>query len=468
MSVFLCPGCNELFLSAETSCPRCGMTGMAPPESLLPEADTGIQGSATDFNADQVEIAVDNMLLEGQQLHIYECQRILGHGGMGIVYLAHNGALHRHCALKVLSPRRISADVDYVERFAHEARAAAALVHPHVVTTHAVGVQDGHHYLEMEYVAGRSLQQEIDESGAIGPLRATEMATGIASGLAAAHRLGIVHRDLKPDNILVTPAGRPKIGDFGLAKRVQTNLTRPGQLAGTPNFMAPEIFDGNPATPSSDVFALGVCYYLMLTGRLPFESESLSGLMNTVLTGEYTPVRELNPAIPLDMAECVALMLARSPKNRPVDGNAVSQLLQAVLGSARDLDTLVYDAFANFPIAECRPFGAGFEIRLQLPHGRGQSVFVENSEHSAGDRLLLIYSVCCDAKPTFYEQALRLNAEVQHGSLSIRDIDGRTCFVMVDTYPRATVDVEEIRRSVVEVGTQADKIECLLTRRDEN
>jgi len=267
---------------------------------------------------------------------------------------------------------------------------------------------------------------------------------------------------------LLSPSGAPKIVDFGLAKRVQTEQTGPLDLAGTPNFMAAEIFSGEPASPSSDVFALGVCYYLMLTGKLPFECDSLRGLINRVMAGDYPAIREVNPAVPLDMAECASMLLSRSVSNRPVNGLAASHLLQAVLGGTRDLETLVYDAFNAVPMAECRPHGNGFEIVLQLAGGRHQSVFLENSDHSAGERLLLIYSICCPALPEFYEQALRLNSQVLHGGLSIRDIDGVPSFVMVDTYPRATVEGEEIRRSVVEVGFQADSIELTVTGRDVN
>ncbi|MCH2211809.1 MAG: serine/threonine protein kinase [Fuerstiella sp.] len=431
---------------------------------LFPEfCDRSAAGSGS---VDTLEHPVDDLIPEGQQLHIYDCRRMLGRGAMGVVYLAHNRSLHRLCALKVLSPRRVSLDVDYTGRFQIEARAAAALVHPNVVTTHAVGVCDERHYLEMEYVAGGSLQREIQVCGPLDPIRATQFALGVADGLAAAHRLGIIHRDLKPDNILVTPSGSPKIGDFGLAKRVHSVEAEHARLAGTPNYMAPEIFQGEPATTSSDVFALGVCFHLMLTGRLPFESHSMHGLMNVVMSGDYRPVRELNPTVPLDVAECAAMLLSRSPSNRPANGAGASQLLQAVLGDSRDLETLVNDAFDEVPIAECLQRGHRFEIRIQLPGGRGQSVFLENSDHPAGHRLLLIYSVCCPAEAEFYEQALRLNAKVLHGGLAIREVEGLPYFVMVDTYPRATVDGEEIRRSVVEVGLQADRIERLLTGKD--
>ncbi len=162
------------------------------------------------------------------------------------------------------------------------------------------------------------------------------------------------------------------------------------------------------------------------------------------------------------------MLLSRSPSNRPVDAADARQLLQAVLGGARDLETLVHEAFDNVPMATWQPRGSGFEVRLRLANGRGQKVYLENSDHQAGERLLLIYSVCCPARPGFYEQALRLNAQVLHGGLSIRDIDGMPSFVMVDTYPRATVAAEEIRRSVVEVGFQADNIERKLTGADRN
>ena len=388
---------------------------------------------------------------------------------MGVVYLARNTSLQRLCALKLLSPRRIQTDIDYVARFENEGRAAAALVHANIVTTHAIGHADDYHFLEMEYVAGNALQHEIDTLGAIGPIRSTAMAVGIASGLAMAHRLGIIHRDLKPDNVLVTPGGIPKIVDFGLAKRVVGADVDGQALAGTPYFMAPELFEGQPATPATDVYALGVCYYLMLTGRYPFEGDSVNSLMQTILTAKYTSVRRINDAIPLDIAECVSLMLNREPDRRPRDGEAASQLLRAVLGSAQDLDNLIYDAFNGLPNIRWKRDGHDrFLVCLTLRGDRTQTVYIENSEHSPGDRLLMIYSLCCPASPNFYEEALRLNAVVHHGGISIRDIDGQPHFVMVDTYPRGTVSGEEIRRSVIELGSRADFVEERLTGKDLN
>jgi len=428
-----------------------------------------ITEGGVDTSSASTEIELDQLLLPGQVLDIYQCEKMLGRGAMGVVYLARNSSLQRMCALKLLSPRKVSQDIDYVERFENEGRAAAALVHPNVVTTHAIGRADEFHFLEMEYVPGHSLQREIDEHGAIGAIRSTAMAIGIANGLSLAHRLGIIHRDLKPDNVLVTPGGVPKIVDFGLAKQIVGKDFPNANLAGTPYFMAPELFNGESASPSSDVYALGVCYYLMLTGRFPFEGDSISALMKAILSAEYTSVRHINESIPLDIAECVALMLNREPQNRPRDAGAASQILQAVLGSARDLDVLMYDAFNGLPgIQWERDTRDGFRVRLTLRHQRTQTLFIENSEHSPGERLLMLYTICCEARPSFYEDALRLNSVVHHGGISIRDIEGTPYFVMIDTYPRATVSGEDIRRSVIELGYRADAVEQLLTGKDVN
>lgn len=464
----ICPHCQHAVAMNSGRCPRCGKPtlndrGETPCDTVI------VHAGNTNVDKVSTEIELDQLLLPGQVLDIYKCEKMLGRGGMGVVYLARNTSLQRLCALKLLSPRRIQTDIDYVARFENEGRAAAALVHPNVVTTHAIGRADDFHFLEMEYVAGNALQHEIDMQGAIGPIRSTTIAVGIASGLAMAHRLGIIHRDLKPDNVLVTPGGIPKIVDFGLAKRVVGADVEGYALAGTPYFMAPELFEGQPATPSTDVYALGVCYYLMLTGRYPFEGDSVNSLMKSILTAKYTSVRRISEAIPLDIAECVSQMLNREPDHRPRDGGAVSQLLQAVLGSVRDLDNLIYDAFNGLPnIRWQRDHSDRFRVCLTLRGDRTQTVYIENSEHSAGDRLLMIYSLCCRASPDFYEDALRLNAVVHHGGISIRDIDGQPYFVMVDTYPRGTVSGEEIRRSVIELGCRADFVEERLTGTDLN
>lgn len=466
-ALLYCPGCNGTFAAeGEThDCPRCGAE-IDRHEVDLHTAETQLMHSGdVRFDEGRTAVLLDERF-DGRTLHVYECESLIGRGGMGQVYLAKHLELHRRCALKILSPKTGVGDFDYVQRFMAEGRAAAALVHPHIVTVHAIGEFNGHHFLEMEFVAGRSLQSLVDREKALTPVRATVLAGQIAEGLAMAHRHGIVHRDLKLDNVLLSHAGVPKIADFGLAKRVRSSETEGRFVCGTPYYMAPELFDGAPATPASDVYALGVCFYLMLTGEVPFHAGSFSALSQLVSRTPVPNIRASHPAIPLEMAECVEQMLAKAPTARPRDGVAAAQLLQAVAGHVRDVESLLQESFAGDETISWTREGSKYHVHVKLADGRQQSLFVEPSEHSAAERLLLIYSVCCEARPDYYEEALRTNARLPHGGLAIREIDGRNMFVMVDTYPRGTVDAEEVRRSVLEVAYRADAVEHELTGGD--
>jgi serine/threonine-protein kinase len=470
-SAICCPGCNERFarLAGTSNCPRCGanVPGFSEPElgETLLIRDLADDGQLPGTVRDQ-QTSLDGLV--GTDLHVYRCESLLGAGGMGRVFLARHRDLERFCALKILLPRLVAKDTDYVARFQHEGRATAALVHPNIVTIHAIGEMKGFHFLEMEFIPGRSLQKLLDTEGRLTPTRSAVLCARIAEGLAAAHREKIIHRDLKPDNVLLTHQGIPKISDFGLAKRVapHADSSSADTICGTPNFMAPELFYGDRATTMSDVYALGVCFYLMLTGRLPHTAGSFRRLQQLVSTEPPPNVRKHCPDIPLEMVECLSLMLAKSPANRPRDAIEATQLLKAVLGELRDVESLLKEAFDGGTGVTWTRSGQKYTLQLALPEGRRQTVFVEPSAHSSSERLLLIYSTCCEAAPAFYEQALRLNAEIPHGGLSIREVDGQMQFVMVDTYPRATVDVEEIRRSILEVAYRADAVENLLTRQD--
>ncbi len=467
-NIRFCPGCNERLLAVEGDCSRCGVSLVDIVHDQLQETLLihDWHGGCNYYT----EPAEEQDALLGSELGVYQLESLIGSGGMGRVYLAHHQQLGRRCALKILSPKSTRVDQDYIERFLNEGRATASLVHPNVVTIHAIGQAEGLHYLEMEFIPGRSLQRLLRDEQRLTPVRATVLATTIAEGLACAHRAGIVHRDLKPDNVLLNHQGLAKIADCGLAKRISTIRRQklPKDLAGTPNFMAPELFQGSPATPASDVYALGVCYFLMLSGRLPFVANSIEELMSQVATEPLPNIRDLAPRVSLEMGECLSLLLDKSPQNRPCDGIEAAQLLHAVLGQTRDLESLLKEAFLGDPSVQWNREDHRYRLKYQLPDGRHQTVFVEPSEHVAAERLLLIYSTCCPADATFYEAALRLNSEILHGGLALRVVEGREYFVMVDTYPRATVDVEEIRRSILEVACRADAIEKRLTGDDQH
>jgi serine/threonine-protein kinase len=235
-------------------------------------------------------------------------------------------------------------------------------------------------------------------------------------------------------------------------------------LAGTPHFMAPELFLGQEPTPASDVYALGVCLYRMLTGRYPYTRPKLTDLIAAVTNDPLPHLRLEHPHIPLEIAESVFAMLARSPANRPRDGIEAAQLLQAVLGGARDIETLLHEALDDLPTIAWRAEGPRYVATVELADDRRQQVFIEAT--NGEDRLLTIYSVCGPADPQYCAEALRRNASIIHGALAIREIEGAPHYVMVNNYPRATVDAEEIRQSVLDAALHADALERRLTESD--
>lgn len=392
--------------------------------------------------------------LAGREIAGYRIERLLGRGAMGRVFLARHGRLDRACALKVFDAAAVASDPAFLERFVEEGRAAASLVHPNVITVHAIGEADGLHFLEMEYVRGGTLADRARE-GALPPTDATWLAEQVASALAIAHGAGIVHRDVKASNVLVTADGVAKLSDFGLARRVRDPAR---DLCGTPEYMAPELFVGAPGDARTDVYALGVLYHVLLAGAPPFQGKTVAELLRQLRTSDVEPA----PGLPPRVSDCLRALLARDPRERPADGAAARTMLDAALRDARPLDALLRAAFSSEQGIGWEREGGKYRMRLRLPGGRGQTLYVEET-----DDLLLIWSACAPADAAHHEYALRLNAEIPHGAVCIRDVAGVPTYVVVDTYPRPSADVESLRRSVVEVARRADEVEHLLTGNDE-
>ncbi|MEZ6056049.1 MAG: protein kinase [Planctomycetaceae bacterium] len=468
-TAYFCPGCSTCFavLGSTGVCPKCGMwlveDGYVSPGDptillqFLPDAGTSGQSRLETNDAQSLERLI------GSNLHVYEVDSLLGRGGMGWVFLATHRDLKRPCALKILAPHAVCKEVDYLQRFEEEGRNAAALVHPNIVTTHAIGRHDDLHFLEMEFVPGRSLSDSIQAKN-LTPLRSLTIAAGIAAGLGTAHLQGIVHRDLKPDNVLLTHQGVPKISDFGLAKRIGTGRVSeagipPRFLAGTPQYMAPELFHGADPSPASDVYALGVTLFQMLTGELPFLKPKLSELIATVTHDELPDLRRMVPGLPLDVAEVVYAMLSRSPSNRPTDGIMATQYLLAVLGHSRDFREMIREALDGDRNVTWVADGSRFVVDVALPDNRRQRVFLDAQDDGGLDRVVSIYSLCGLANSQLFGEALRLNSQHLHGALALRQIDGEEHLIMVNSYPRATVDAGEIRQSVHEIARNADAFE---------
>jgi TolB-like protein/tetratricopeptide (TPR) repeat protein len=262
----------------------------------------------------------------GTRLGPYEITEPLGKGGMGEVYRARDSRLERSVAIKILAPQ--ARDSDGARRFDREARAVASLSHPHVVALFDVGEQDGVAYVVTELVEGDTLRDRL----ARGPLRtqeAAELAGQVAEGLSAAHDRGLVHRDIKPENIVITPAGRAKILDFGLAKAdamsrepssSQTDptvsvLTEPGMISGTVGYMSPEQVRGEPVDARSDIFALGSVLYEMLAGRRPFAGDSKVETLNAILK-EEPAIPPPGLRLPEELTRILQRCLAKRKENR--------------------------------------------------------------------------------------------------------------------------------------------------------
>ena len=245
----------------------------------------------------------------GRSLGGYRILRKLGQGGMAVVYKAHEESLSRVVALKVIA-QHLSENPQFITRFQREAQAAAQLSHPNIVQIYAIGEDDGVHYFSMEYVKGRSLGEIIEDEGFLTAGRALPIIEQAAEALAVAHEAGIVHRDIKPANIMLDGAGRVKVADFGIAQMAtETRMTQSGMLVGTPEYISPEQCRNEKLDGRSDIYALGVTLYQLLSGRTPFNADTPHALVMQIVEGPIPRVGELNPTIPADVQNVVAKMM---------------------------------------------------------------------------------------------------------------------------------------------------------------
>jgi hypothetical protein len=247
----------------------------------------------------------------------YELLQEVGHGGMGVVYLARQVSLDRVVALKTIRPGCLSGDED-LQRFRTEAEATARLRHPHIVTIHEVGVVEGQYFYSMDYIGGPSLAQRLIGGPLPGPAAAGYV-LAVARAIAYAHKQGILHRYLKPSNILLDADDQPHVTDFGLAKKLgDTGQTRTGAILGTPGYMAPEQAAGktHELGPACDVYGLGAVLYELLTGRPPFKSETPLHTLAQVLEHEPAPPRLLNATVHRDLEAICLKCLEKDPRRR--------------------------------------------------------------------------------------------------------------------------------------------------------
>lgn len=281
----------------------------------------------------------------------YEVERLIGIGGMGVVFKAFDTELNRPVAVKVLAPHLAGSGAAR-KRFSREARAAAAVVHEHVVAIHNVETEGASPFLVMPYVAGESLQQRIDRRGPLELCEILRIAMQTAAGLAAAHAQGLVHRDVKPSNILLEQGiERTLLTDFGLARASDdASLTHTGYHPGTPQYMSPEQARGDSVDARSDVFSLGSVIYTMSTGRPPFRAETNYGVLRRITDSDPRPIREVNPSIPEWFEGLVSRLLAKDITQRFQTAREVAELLEQCLAHVQQPTSTALPA-------ACRTFG---------------------------------------------------------------------------------------------------------------
>lgn len=282
----------------------------------------------------------------------HEVQGVVGAGGMGVVLKAFDPALDRMVAIKILAPHLATSGAAR-QRFAREAKAAAAVLHPNVVAIHGVsdGGSTGLPYLVMPYVRGATLQARIDLEGGLPLIEILQVAAQVADGLGAAHQQGLVHRDIKPANIMLEDGvERVSIMDFGLARTVDdATLTQSGVIAGTPQYMSPEQARGDSVDTRSDLFSLGSLLYVMSTGRPPFRAETAYGILRRITDETARPVREVRPDLPLWLGTLIGRLHAKSVDDRFQSASEVADVLRGCLAHVQSASSELPEVLRQKP-----------------------------------------------------------------------------------------------------------------------
>ncbi|MDI6413938.1 Stk1 family PASTA domain-containing Ser/Thr kinase [Solobacterium moorei] len=246
----------------------------------------------------------------------YEVVQHIGQGGMADVFLAIDTILNRHVAIKILRSDQ-STDAISILRFEREAQAATTLAHPNIVEIYDVGEYKNHHYIVMEYVAGKTLKKVIRDRAPLLNLEAVDTMRQLTSAVAEAHKRGIIHRDIKPQNVIVKSDGSLKILDFGIATaKGSAQLTQANNVMGSVHYLAPELAKGEPASPQSDIYALGIVFYEMLTGDVPFKADQAIQIALQHMREPMPSVRKANPNVPQSVENIIIRATAKNPKLR--------------------------------------------------------------------------------------------------------------------------------------------------------
>ena len=358
---FACPQCRKTLRTRaemagkKSKCPGCGHAVVVPAPAASPATVSLAPTTAGEPAPRAGEEEAWDFLAPSQaadeigRLGPYRILKVLGRGGMGVVFRAEDPSLKRIVALKAMLPT-LAASPSAKKRFLREAQTAASIKHDHIVTIHQVGEDRGAPYLAMEFLHGEPLDARLKRDGALPVAEVLRIGAEMADGLAAAHDAGLIHRDIKPANVWLedaparrsaagaTPApdarrpARVKILDFGLARATddQANLTQSGAIIGTPAFMAPEQAQGKPVDGRCDLFSLGCVLYAMTTGRPPFKGTDTISTLMSVATDSPAPPQDINPTVPPELSDFILQLLAKNPADRPESAHEAAAALQAL------------------------------------------------------------------------------------------------------------------------------------------
>ena len=276
------------------------------------------------------------MITKGQKINErYEIIRSIGEGGMANVYLGYDTILDRNVAIKVLRGD-LSNDEKFVRRFQREALSASSLAHPNIVEMYDVGEDDGLYYIVMEYIEGKTLKQLLKKRGTLTLSEAIDIMLQLTEGMAHAHDSYIIHRDLKPQNIMIKDDGQIKITDFGIAMALNaTQLTQTNSVMGSVHYLPPEQASGKGSTIKSDIYSMGIIFYELLSGTLPFRGDNAVEIALKHMRDPLPSLREMNPAIPQSIENIIIKATAKNPKNRYDDVKSMHQDLLTALDDDR-------------------------------------------------------------------------------------------------------------------------------------
>ncbi|WP_096550624.1 Stk1 family PASTA domain-containing Ser/Thr kinase [Ureibacillus thermosphaericus] len=275
-------------------------------------------------------------MLEGKRINDrYKVLELIGGGGMSYVYLAHDVILNRDVAIKVLRYDSTNEE-ESMRRFHREALSATSLMHPNIVSIYDIGEDGDMHYIVMEYVKGKTLKQYIKENAPLSPARSVQIMKQLTSAISHAHENQIIHRDIKPQNILMDEAGNVKITDFGIATSLAaTSYTKTNSVIGTVHYLSPEQARGGIATKKSDIYALGIVLYELLTGEVPFSGESAVSIALKHLQAETPSVRNFDASIPQSLENVILKATAKNPDHRYASVEEMAADLETVLSPSR-------------------------------------------------------------------------------------------------------------------------------------